>query len=350
MSNWLLATVDPAMTLLETMRRVDAAGTQVALIVAPDGRLLGIATDGDIRRVLLKGGGLEQAIGTVMRSGFTSARDGESESAILDTMKARGLRQVPVVNDSGQLIGLKLLDDLVAAAECENWVVIMAGGEGRRLRPLTDQLPKPMLPIGDRPILQIIVERFIAQGFRRFFLAVNYRGEQIEQHFGDGNRWGVNISYLREPEKLGTAGALALLPERPSRPFVVMNGDILANLDFVEMLAVHQRANAVATMGIREYLHQVPYGVVQVGDGCQVVALEEKPEYQHWVNAGVYVLAPATVDMIAPAQPLDMPSLLERILAKGGQISGFPIQDYWIDIGRIEDFRRAHSDYAAMGE
>jgi NDP-sugar pyrophosphorylase family protein len=205
-----------------------------------------------------------------------------------------------------------------------------------------------MLPIGDRPILQIIVERFIAQGFRRFYLAVNYKGEQIEQHFGDGSLWGARISYLREPEKLGTAGALALLPEKPTNPLIVMNGDVLAKLDFAEMLAVHERADAVATMAIREYLHQVPYGVVQVGDECRVVALEEKPEYQHWVNAGVYVLAPSSLDLIAPAQSLDMPSLLERVLAEGGRVSGFPIQDYWIDIGRMEDFRRAHSEYQGL--
>jgi len=343
-----LPIVAPDFSILDVMRIVDASGTQLAIIVGEGDRVIGLATDGDIRRALLRGEKLDQQIDQVMRRDFTTALDSDSDSRVLEIMKARDLRQIPIVDSDGRLVDLKIFEGLVASPEHSNWVVIMAGGEGKRLRPLTNEIPKPMLPVGDRPILQTLVERLVGQGFRRLFLAVNYRAEQIEQHFGDGSQWGARIEYLREPTKLGTAGALGLLPETPDVPIVVMNGDVLAKVSFGDLLGAHVHAGASATMGVREYLHRVPFGVVELDHNRHVVGIEEKPEYRHWVNAGMYVLSPSSLALIAPDQTLDMPTLFDRILAEGGRVAGYPIEEYWIDIGRVEDFHRAHSEYPSF--
>jgi NDP-sugar pyrophosphorylase family protein len=220
----------------------------------------------------------------------------------------------------------------------------MAGGLGSRLQPLTDDCPKPLLKVGGRPILETIMLGFMEHGFHNFHLSVNYKAEMVEAHFGDGSRWGANIRYLRETTKLGTAGCLSLLPERPERTFFVMNGDLLTRVNFERMLAFHHENRSMATMGIREHEFEVPYGVVEMKNH-RLLGLKEKPVQRFFVNAGVYAFEPETLDCIGSGEPLDMPEFFERIMARDLEASVFPIHEYWLDIGRHGDYDRANGDF-----
>jgi NDP-sugar pyrophosphorylase family protein len=225
----------------------------------------------------------------------------------------------------------------------------MAGGLGTRLKPLTDQRPKPMLLVGGKPILETIAESFVEQGFKRIFMAVNYKADMIRDHFGDGQRWGVQVDYLQETTRLGTAGALRLLPERPSDPIVVMNGDLLTHIRFDALLKFHQDHGATATMAVREYDVQVPYGVVRI-DGERILAIEEKPVQRCFVNAGIYVLSPDALDRMRDEIFLDMPTLFEHCIAAGDRVVAYPLREYWVDIGRIEELERAERDWSVPGQ
>jgi len=225
-----------------------------------------------------------------------------------------------------------------------NFVVIMAGGLGSRLRPLTYQQPKPLLKVGTKPILETIIENFVSQGFYRFYLCINYKGHMIKEYFNDGNQWNIDIRYIEEPKRLGTAGALSLLPERPNEPFFVMNGDLLTKVDFVRLLQFHQKQNAVATMCVREYTHTIPYGVTNL-DGSKVLDLVEKPTHRYHTNAGIYTVNPEMIDKIPADTFFDMPTLINHLLEEQLHIASFPLHEYWIDIGHIRDFEQARTDY-----
>lgn len=216
-----------------------------------------------------------------------------------------------------------------------------------RLRPLTEHLPKPMLPVGDRPLLEVIIRNFLEQGFGRFTISVNYLADVIRSHFGDGSALGVEIDYIDENERMGTGGALSLMKEWPETPFVVMNGDLLTTLSFDQMLRFHMESNSSATMGAREFNMQVPYGVIQA-EGTRLVGIEEKPNQSFYVNAGIYILSPLVAEFIKPGEPLDMPELFLRVMRKGDIASVYPIRDYWMDIGRVEDLERARVEFATV--
>jgi NDP-sugar pyrophosphorylase family protein len=241
------------------------------------------------------------------------------------------------------VVGLESMMDLLAREALPNAVVLMAGGRGQRLKPLTDLCPKPLLRIGDKPILEIILENFVSQGFRNFFISVNYMAEKVEGHFGDGARFGANITYLRENEPLGTAGALTMLPEL-DLPFLVMNGDLLTKVNFAHLLDFHTEKKAAATMCVRPYTSQIPYGVVHV-DEHKLVRIEEKPTQTVFVNAGIYALSPQALAHIPVGRPFDMPALFESLMAKGQKTLAFPVREYWIDIGRVGDYEQAQTDY-----
>jgi NDP-sugar pyrophosphorylase family protein len=230
----------------------------------------------------------------------------------------------------------------------DNPVVLMAGGLGLRLRPLTSQIPKPLVKVGTRPVLETIVESFADQGFTDLYLCINYKGELIREHFGDGSRWGVSITYLQEERRLGTAGALSLLPRVPREPVIVMNGDLLTRVDFVRLLEFHRRQGFAATMAMREYQHQVPYGVLELGDGYQIRQLVEKPVQRYHVSAGIYVLEPRVLELVPAGSYYDMPLLFGELIARQEPVGSFPLRDYWIDIGRLEDLEQAHTDFAEI--
>ncbi|MFD2235490.1 nucleotidyltransferase family protein [Phaeospirillum tilakii] len=318
---------------------------RILLVVDAERRLLGTVTDGDVRRALLRGETMDAPLARIMNPHPRTIPLNTPRSAALTMMKSLDIYQLPVV-DQGVVVDLLILSDMVElTGERPNWTVILAGGQGKRLRPLTEHLPKPMLTVGGQPILETIVQELAAHGLRRLYLAVNYKAEIIKRHFGDGGRFGVEIRYLEENEPLGTAGPLGLLPERPVDPLLVMNGDVLTKADFGQLLAFHESRAAGATVGVRLFEMEVPYGVLEF-EGDRVSAIVEKPVQPFKVSAGIYALDPA----VLPERPvpLDMPDLLRGVIASGGTVTGFPIHEYWIDIGRPPEFRQAAADFDAL--
>lgn len=344
MADWRKATLPLTSTLGDAIRSIDDSTLQIALVVDDANRLKGTVTDGDIRRAILRGETLETPIAQAMKENPITAGPGIDRTTVLGWMQQFTIAQVPVVEADGRLIGLEILSDLLAPKQKDNWVVIMAGGMGTRLRPLTEQLPKPLIPVGGKPVLENIIQRLAEQGFGRVFLSVNYQADKVAAHFGDGRDWGVDIIYLEENTRLGTAGALTLLPETPSEPLLVMNADLMTAIDFRRLVDFHVEQAADVTMGVREYRFQVPYGVVET-NGNRIETISEKPTQNYFVNGGIYALSPAVLRHVPRGRMYDMPSLFDAVIADGGLAAAFPIHEYWIDIGQIEDLERARTDY-----
>lgn len=345
MKNWRDVLVQPDTSIRAVMERIDRSSTQLALVIDADGRLLGTVSDGDVRRGLLASRTLDEPVERVMNRSPTVAREEEDRQSVLALMQSRDLRQMPIVDREGRVVALHLLSELLRPAQRDNVVVIMAGGIGERLRPLTERIPKPMLLVAGRPILETILLQFIKQGFHKFVFSVNYRAEVIEERFGDGARWSVQIEYVREPKRLGTAGSLRLLSQRPSQPMIVMNGDILTKVDVHALLSFHEEAAAAATMCVREHEYQVPFGVVQTS-GVDILSFEEKPVARWPVNAGIYVLSPSALDVIPDDSYFDMPALFDAVRSGGGRTLAYTIREFWLDIGRPADFERANAEFA----
>jgi dTDP-glucose pyrophosphorylase len=347
MNKWQQALIGPDTTLREALQTIDKAGCQIALIVDAERRLLGTLSDGDARRGLLRGLTLEDRAMLAMHPDPTCARAGEDRRAILATMRRLGLHQVPLVDADGIVVGLEVVDDFLTTPARDNWVVIMAGGLGSRLEELTRHTPKPMLKVGSRPLLETIVRGYVEQGFRRFYIAVNYKAEQIEAHFGDGAALGVEIRYLRESTRMGTAGALSLLPEPPSLPLIVTNADLLTKEDYGHMVDNHAQSAAEATMAVRDYEIQVPFGVVRERDG-NIETIEEKPVQRFVVSAGMYVLSPSVLGYVPRGELFDMPALFEALVRAGKRTRCHHIDGYWLDIGRLPDYERANLEFSEV--
>lgn len=345
-TNWQQISVGPETTLIDTMETITQGRRQISVVVDRDDRLLGTVTDGDIRRAILgKVDVLEAYVSTVMQTTPVVAQVSDSEEEMIVKMRTHKVRALPVLDTAGRVVSIVHLDSLMEPqAPIENWVVIMAGGLGKRLRPLTEEMPKPLLPIGSKPLLETIVENFQRYNFRRFYFAVNYKAHLIRNHFGSGEKWNAEIRYLEEEKKLGTAGALRLIEERPKEPIIVMNGDLLTRVDFEALLDFHLQEGAAATMCVREYDFQVPFGVVELEDQC-VKSIVEKPVQQFFVNAGIYVLNPDLLDLIPGAEYFDMTTLFENLIADGHRASVFPVKEYWLDVGRIDDLDLARLEY-----
>lgn len=335
----------PDASMADAIRVIEASDLKIALVADAERRLLGTVTDGDIRRGLLRALSLDSPVREVMKSDPLVGHADDDDDTLSAAMARAKVRYMPVVDKSRRILGLVPLDDLNGSRSAlDNSVVLMAGGLGSRLMPITENTPKPLLRIGNKPILETILESFISFDFRRFYIAVNYKADMVKAHFGDGKRWGVEIEYLEEDQKLGTAGALGLIPERPSKPMIVMNGDVLTKVNFRSLLDFHAEHDSAATMCVREYDFQVPYGVVRL-DGHSVLKIEEKPVHSFFVNAGIYVLEPETLDLLKSGEPLDMPTLFEQVIDGNGGVSVFPVREYWIDIGRLDDFQRANWEF-----
>ena len=323
---------------------IDEGAIQVAIIADEQDRLQGVVTDGDIRRGILEDLDLDTPVSSVMNEEPITARPQEDRESLIDTMRARRVHQIPLVDRDGRVVGIEVLDDLLEPEARPNPVVLMAGGLGTRLRPLTEDCPKPLLEVGDKPILETILEGFIAHGFHRFYVSVNYKAGMIEDYFGDGSDWGVDICYVHEEERLGTAGPLSLFPERPSESMIVMNGDLLTKLNYAHLLDFHREHGATATMCVREHEMQVPYGVIETDDQY-MESIEEKPTERNFVNAGIYVLEPETLDYVPENEFFDMPDLFKRLIDRGKSATVFPVREYWQDVGRKEDFHRVNGEY-----
>lgn len=324
---------------------IESAHQQFACVVDGKGKLIGTVTDGDIRRFLLSGGSLDTPIDSVMFTQFRYLNEGSTEQEAIALMRREMVHQIPVVDEQGRVVRVFALEEFLKLKGRANPVVIMAGGEGRRLRPLTQDCPKPMLRIGRKPLLEIILEHCIDAGFQHFYLSVNYLKGQIQDYFGDGERWHVRIDYLEEAQPLGTGGALSLLPQKPSVPLLVLNGDVLTRVNYSRLLRFHNQHGAAATLCVREHTTQIPYGVVRMNDQ-NVLTLEEKPVLTHFINAGIYLLDPVVLDLVPNNQFFDMPQLLETVMQNQHRVSAFPIHEDWLDVGHKDTLELAMREWA----
>lgn len=332
------------MPIIDVMKTINDNASGFVVIVDKDFKLFGTATDGDIRRGLLKGISLQASISEVMNSSPLTLPDESSTYERLQLMEEKQISLIPIINDSGILISIESLNELRESHLKDNFVVIMAGGLGSRLGHLTKDRPKPLLPIQEKPILEVIVENIKKFGFKNIFISVNYKSHMIEDHFGDGKKLGLNIKYLKESKPLGTAGALKLVP-KTNLPIVVVNGDVLSKINLPLFLKHHEEKKLDASMCVKHYEYRVPYGVVEISDDGEVQKLVEKPIFSHLINTGVYILNSRTIEQIPEGESIDMPSLLESLLEKKFKIGSFQIKDYWIDIGQIEDYERAQNEF-----
>lgn len=337
---WRRALVPADASLQQAIVNLDETGLQIALVVSGENVLLGTVTDGDIRRGLLRGLDLNSRVDQIMYREPLVVPPTLGRDIVLQLMQANRFHQLPVVDQGRRIVGLHVWDELLAPAQRPNVMVIMAGGEGKRLRPHTEHCPKPLLQVSGKPMLEHIIERGKAEGFRNFALSIHYLGQMIEDYFGDGSRWQVRIDYLRESSPLGTAGAIALLEPKPTLPIVVSNGDVLTDIRYDELLSFHLRHAAMATMAVRLYEWQNPFGVIHI-KGLDIVGFEEKPIARSHINAGIYVLDPAAIDVLTPGEQCDMPALFGRLQERAGRTIVYPMHEPWLDVGRASDLERA---------
>lgn len=340
-------TISAGSTLRHALSILDSEGLRIVLVVDNDLKLLGIVTDGDIRRGLLTGLDMQDVVSSVMNTNPTTVTSKQSKKDLITLMEKEDLLALPVI-DKGFLIDLVTLHELLTVKKYDNPVFLMAGGFGTRLRPLTNSCPKPLLNVGDKPVLETTLLHFIAHGFSDFYISTHYLPEMIRDYFGNGQKWGVNITYVHESDPLGTGGALGLLPENITQlPLIMMNGDVLTNMDLSKLLEFHISENSDATMCVREYEYQVPYGVVQ-SEGSNIVSMVEKPTHYFHVNAGIYVVSPEVFNSVEKNSVIDMPTLLEQCIADDMKVCMLPLHEYWLDIGRMEDYERAQVDIKTL--
>ncbi len=351
MTEQTLSVGDP---LVSAVRAIEVSRRRLAVVISEDGRLLGTLTDGDIRRCLLAGGSLETPVDEAMNRQPVSAPSDSSDGYLLDLMRRGNILAVPLVSANGRFVKLVHLTDVAPTDESSeitnfSFAVIMAGGEGLRLRPITQNIPKPMVDIDGVPLLERQIQRLARAGLKRVYLSVNYLSHVIEDHLGDGSRFGLEICYLRETEKLGTAGALTLLPERPERPIVVMNGDILTTSDFGSFSAFHHSHSAEITVAAVDYRVNIPFGVIQ-NDGPYVSALVEKPLQRFLCNAGIYAISPSALDLLPKSKSFNMTDLIGTCLTANRPVAVYPVHEYWSDIGTLADLDHARSLFRRIHE
>ena len=339
--------VAPTAAIREAVERINAGRAGIALVVGPGRELVGTLTDGDIRRAVLAGMGLEEPVSRILdRKGGSlpvTAAEGTTRAELIEKMRECGVLQLPIVNSQGVVVDLALVKDFLHGGALPLQAVVMAGGFGKRLMPLTESTPKPMLPVGDKPLLEHIVGQLQASGIHRVKLTTHFNPETIRAHFGDGQEFGLDIGYVNEEEPLGTAGALGLIEGGDEEPVLLMNGDILTQVDFRALLAFHREHEAELTVGVRQYDFHVPYGVLQC-EGERVLGIQEKPRFNFLVNAGIYLVGPSARRLIEPGRRFDMTQLIEAVAERGGRVVAFPIVEYWLDIGQLADYQKAQED------
>lgn len=326
----------------------------IALVVDKEARLLGTITDGDVRRAVLSGIDLQTPVSVILAGKINTrypkpvtAQLGTNHETLLELLTKNVLRQLPILDDDGKVVDLVMLDDLTPTQNLQLQAVIMAGGLGTRLRPLTEDLPKPMLPVGGKPLMELVIEQLRQVGIRRVNIATHYKPEKISDHFGDGSAYGVELKYVNEDKPLGTGGALGLI-DAPTEPILVINGDIMTQIDFRAMLAYHQEHRAIMTVAVRQYDITIPYGVIEC-EGPLVRALKEKPQMRLLVNAGIYLLEPKVYEFIPYGEHFNMTDLIQWLLDANHIVASFPIIEYWLDIGHLADYEKAQNDVKQAG-
>ena len=346
MYNWKNILINPADTIETAVKVIDKEALRIALVIDAQKKILGTVTDGDIRRALINQLSLTESVEKIMNSNPKIATINEDKDQIRHLMQKENILQIPVVDGEGVIVGLETLHDITKSKIHLNPVFIMAGGFGTRLHPITRDCPKPMLHLGGQPILESILRSFINYGFVNFYFSVHYLADKIMDYFQDGSKWGVSINYIHEKIPLGTGGAIGLLPKNlVNYPLILMNGDILTKINFEHLLQFHNNHdNTVATVCVRQYDFTVPYGVIQ-SDAHRILNIIEKPAQSFFVNAGIYVLNKEIVESVGESEAIDMPDLLTRFVKSNHSVVMFPIHEYWLDVGRLDDFSKAKSDY-----
>ncbi len=343
MSFWRKLLVSPSNTLMEAIKILHEGECRIALVVDRESRLIGTVTDGDVRRALISNVSMGDLITSVMNKNPVTVGIELKEKEVFALMEDDGLLHMPILDEHGVLCDLVTFQQLHKKPVYDNPVFIMAGGFGTRLYPLTKETPKPLLKVGDKPILDTIIEQFTNLGFSNFYISTHYMSEKIRNNFSDKDLGNINIEFIHEDAPLGTAGSLGLLPKNISKlPIIVMNGDLLTKVDFGHLLEFHQENKAGATMCVREYDFQVPYGVIEV-EGHQIRKIKEKPVHKFFVNAGIYVLNHDLVQKVDGSAYLDMTDFLESELGVG-KVNAFPVHEYWLDIGQINEYNKANRD------
>ena len=339
---WRDAVLPSGATIQDAIRSLDRSTMQIVLVITAEGVLIGTVTDGDVRRGLLRGLGMDSPIDTITNRDPLVVPPFLGRDAVLQLMQANRIHQVPVVDEGRRVVGLHSWDALPAPQQRSNLMVIMAGGKGTRLRPHTENCPKPLLKVGGKPMLEHIIERAKGAGFDRFVIAVHYLGDMIEDYFGDGKKWNVNIEYLHEETPLGTAGALQLLRPYPTEPFLVTNGDVLADIHYDQLLEFHIRHEAAGTMAVQLHEWQHPFGVVRT-EGMDIIGFDEKPISRSHINAGIYALNASALALLTAYEPCDMPTLFTRLRGQNARTIVYPMHEPWLDVGRDADLKRARA-------
>lgn len=343
MKNWKSIQITKDATVIDAIKIIDSSEARACLVITEDSKLIGTITDGDIRRAILKGVTLDSTISNVLHENPITAPVGKEVSFYQEILEKKQIQQLPLIDENEILSGFYVASDKKKSKKT-NKIVLMVGGLGSRLGALTSNCPKPMLNVGGKPILETIIKNLTSEGFTDFYLAVNYKSEVIEEYFGNGSQLGISIKYIREEKRMGTAGSLSLLEEVPNEPLVVMNGDLLTSINVSELIEFHNENDSQATMCIRNYNFQLPFGVVVV-NGENMQEILEKPTEKRFVNAGIYIVNPSTLSRIPKDQFYDMPTFFNDLLKEKMNVKVFPISGYWLDIGQKEDFEKAHVEY-----
>jgi len=340
-----LPTLAADVSISDVLATIGLSSAQIALVIDTQKRLIGTITDGDVRRHLLKGAQLNASAKDVMNRSPLYLPTGSTDDEIRTLMRQYLIHQVPILNNDNQVVDLVTLDQLngIASTPWDGSVLIMAGGEGRRLRPFTETVPKPLLEVGGKSMIEATLGQLSDHGFHNVFVSVRYKANLIKERLGDGRKFNANITYIHEDEPLGTAGALRLLPDGFDKQLLVINGDIVTHLDYRNIVRFHNEMDVMATMGVRDYEVQIPYGVVSMLDGM-IESIIEKPLFSQFINAGIYVLEPNTIQFSREENIQDMPDLFEFLVSKSHRTAGFPIREYWRDVGRISDLEGANND------
>lgn len=338
--------VKPKNSVREVIEIIDKNREGIALVTDDANRLVGTITDGDIRRFMLANRSLDESCSGVMWINTCTCLVGTSNEALLALMNQHSIRSIPLLDDQGRLVDIVHIRNLLGKHDQQMIAVIMAGGDGKRLRPLTKKVPKPMVKVGDRPILENILISLAQFGITKIYLTVNYQAEMIENYFQDGSKQGVKLIYLREEQKMGTAGGLSLIQDIPAEPMIVMNGDVVTNINFTRILDFHRQHRSVMSVAASEYHISIPYGVLNLA-GHYVLGITEKPSNQFLCNAGIYVINPELLRLIPSDRVYNMTDLMQDVVRQGLPVTAFPIREYWIDIGQKEDLQKARVDFQA---
>ncbi len=342
LDEWEKSLVEEGGKIKDVIQSLNSSSSQIVIVISKKQKFIGIITDGDIRRGFLEGKNIEDQFDSLINTNPIIVDNTVSKNEALKIMMKNDIHQIPIIRNN-KIYGLHVIDNVLAKSEHDNFIVIMAGGMGKRLRPYTEDCPKPMLKVGNKPMLHHIIQKAKEDNFKNFIITTHYLNHVIQDYFEDGSKFGVNISYTNEKEPLGTAGSLSLITPKPKKPFIVTNGDVMTEVKFSDILDFHEENNGIATMAIRQYELHHPFGVVELSDS-DVVSFKEKPIYYSHINAGVYVLNPVALKELKKNEFCDMPTLLQRNKLNNKKISAYPMHEAWVDVGREEDLQSIRNE------